>query len=283
MGLAMARNLLSAGYSVQAWNRSVERARPLVQEGATVFADPGAATDGCPTVITMLSDAEAVLDVAHQALPRLARSGTWIQMSTIGISATEQCAELADRGGVTLVDAPVLGTKDPAEKGRLVILAAGPEAARAVCQPVFDALGSRTLWLGGAGAATRAKVVVNGWIVGLVAILAETINLAEALDVDPAVFFEAVQDGPLDLPYARMKGSAMMAKAFDDASFRLALSRKDGELLLAAAADAGIELPVMDAVVKRLRAVEEAGHGDEDMAAVYWASAPRREATARTR
>lgn len=280
MGLPMARNLLAAGFSVQAWNRRVQRAQPLVPEGAAVFEDPGAATRGCSTVITMLTDADAVLAVASEALPSLEPSGTWIQMSTIGISGIERCAELADRMGVTLVDAPVLGTREPAEQGRLVILAAGPDSARVVCEPVFEAVGSRTMWLGAAGAATRCKVVVNGWIVGVVAVLAETISLAEALEVDPALFFEAVKDGPLDLPYARVKGAAMMAKEFDDASFALSLSRKDGDLLLAAAADVGLEVPVMDAVVKRLRAVEDAGHGDEDMAATYWASARGAQATA---
>src|SRR5207248_739760 len=106
-------------------------------------------------------------------------------------------------------------------KGRLVILAAGPDSARPLCAPIFDVLGARTIWLGAAGAATRCKVVINGWIVGVVAVLAETITLAEALDVEPTLFFEAVKDGPLDLPYARLKGAAMIAKAFDDPSFRL--------------------------------------------------------------
>jgi len=195
-------------------------------------------------------------------------------MSTIGIEATKRCAELAERAGVSFVDAPVLGTRDPAENGQLVILASGHEDAHPTCEPVFDAVGSRTIWVGEAGMGSRCKVVVNGWVVGVVAVLAETITLAEALEVDPKLFFEAIQGGPLDLPYARAKGGAMMSKSFDDVSFRLALSRKDVDLLLAAASDAGIDLPVMDAVVARLKAVEAEGHGDEDMAATYWASAP---------
>ena len=104
--------------------------------------------------------------------------------------------------------------------------------------------------------------------------MAETITLSEALGVDPQVFFDAVEGGPLDLGYARLKGPAMMKRAFDDVSFRLALARKDADLVLAAAADVGLELPVMEGVVTRLRAAEADGHGDEDMAATYWASAP---------
>jgi 3-hydroxyisobutyrate dehydrogenase len=131
------------------------------------------------------------------------------------------------------------------------------------------------LWLGEAGAGSAAKVVVNGWVVGVVAVLAETITLSEGLGVDPQVFFDAVEGGPLDLGYARLKGAAMMKHAFDDVSFRLALARKDAELVLAAAAKVGLELPVMEGVVARLRSAEAAGHADEDMAATYWSSAPQ--------
>ena len=91
-----------------------------------------------------------------------------------------------------------------------MILASGPESARPAVEPVFDAVGARTQWLGEAGAATRAKVMINSWVIGIVAVLAETINLAEALEVDPQVFFDAVAGGPLDLGYAQIKGGAMM-------------------------------------------------------------------------
>jgi 3-hydroxyisobutyrate dehydrogenase len=275
MGLPMARNLLAAGFSVHVWNRSPERAEPLAQDGAQLCADPRAAAEGCSVLVTMLSDADSVLDVAGRALDGLGQPGIWIQMSTIGLAGTERCAELARRSGVSLVDAPVLGTREPAHHGKLVILASGPEADRASCEPVFQALGTRTVWLGEAGQGSRAKVVINSWIVGVVGVLAETVTLAEALEIDPQVFFDAVDGGPLDLPYARVKGGAMLARSFDDVSFRLALTRKDAELVLAAADDAGIELPVVRGATARLQAAEAAGHGDQDMAATYWASAPR--------
>jgi 3-hydroxyisobutyrate dehydrogenase len=273
MGLPMARNLLQAGLSVHAWNRSPERAQPLADDGGQVFEDPAAAAQGCELLVTMLSDAEAVLESAASALPALADEATWIQMSTIGIAGAERCAELASETGVALVDAPVLGTRDPAEQGKLVILASGPQDRRDTGAKVFDAVGSRTIWVGEAGTGSRCKVVINGWIVGVVGALAEVITLAQGLDVDPQLFFEAVKEGPLDLPYAQLKGKAMISQTFDDVSFRLALARKDGDLLLAAAKDVGLELPIMQAAVQRMRTIEDE-HGDEDMAATYWASAP---------
>lgn len=274
MGLPMARNLLQTGVTVHAWNRTLDRAKPLADDGAELFEEAAAAADGCPLMITMLSDADSVLAVAEAALAAPDPPDVWIQMSTIGVRGAERCAELADERDVTYVDAPVLGTRTPAEQGKLVILAAGPESARPAADPVFDAVGARTQWLGEAGAATAAKVAINSWVVGVVGVLAETITLSEALGVDPQVFFDAVEGGPLDLGYARLKGPAMIKRAFDDVSFRLALARKDADLVLAAAADVGLELPVMEGVVTRLRAAEADGHGNEDMAATYWASAP---------
>ncbi len=275
MGSPMAVNLVEAGFSVRAWNRSSDRARPLAEQGADVFEDPAEAASGCDLLITMLSDAAAVLDTAAAALDSLSAGATWAQMSTIGIEGTQRCAELAERAGVDFVDAPVLGTREPAQQGKLVVLASGPDAALTNCLPVFDAVGARTLRLGPAGAGTKLKVVVNSWIVGVVAVLAETISLAEALEVDPASFLEAIKGGALDLPYAHLKGAAMIDKSFDDPAFRLALSLKDAELVLAAADHARLEVPVMQAVVERLQRAERAGHGDADMAATYLATAPR--------
>jgi 3-hydroxyisobutyrate dehydrogenase len=274
MGFAMARNLARTGLEVLAWNRTTEKAEPLAAEGATVVGEPSAAVSGADLLVTMLSDADAVLDAAAPALRALPGPAIWIQTSTIGIEGTDRCLAVARDADVTFVDAPVLGTREPAEKAQLVVLASGPAKARTRCEPVFDAIGKRTLWLGEAGAGTKAKIVVNSWIVGVVGVLAETIALAQALQLDPGLFFEAVEGGTLDLPYARIKGQAMIERQFGDPAFRLSLSRKDAELVLAASGGAGLELPVMRAVTERLVRVERGGHGDEDMAATYWASPP---------
>src|SRR5947209_7942164 len=252
MGMPMARNLLSGGFELRAWNRSIERARPLTEQGAEVTEDPGQAAAGAEVLITMLSDADAVVSSAEPALEALSEGAIWVQMSTIGPGGTERCIALADRVGVELVDAPVLGTRDPAEQAKLVVLASGAERARPRCEPIFEQLGSRVMWLGERGAGTKAKLVVNAWLLGVVSALAEAIALAEALELDPRILFDAVDGGPLDLPYARIKGEMMIEHAFSDASFKLALARKDAELVLEAAAATNLELPLMDAVTARL-------------------------------
>ncbi len=279
MGFSMARNLARAGFEVRAWNRTRERAEPLTEDGATVAATPAEAAEGADVLITMLSDTDAVLEAmegADGALSGVAEGTTWLQMSTVGLSGTERCAELAERSGLGFVDAPVLGTKEPAEQGKLVVLASGPEPLRDRVRPVFDAVAQRSMWVGEAGGGTRLKVVVNSWILSVVEGAAETIALAEGIGLDADLFLEAVEGGPLDLAYLRNKGAAMAARSFEP-SFRLALAAKDAGLVQEAAERHDLDLPLLAAVRRRLdEAVPE--HGDKDMSATFLSSAPARRA-----
>ena len=273
MGFPIAGNLARAGFAVRAWNRSVEKAQPLTEDGATVAQSPSEAVNGAQAIVTMLADADAVLEAVSgddRALAR-AEGALWIQMSTIGIEGTERCAGLAQETGVRFVDAPVLGTKKPAEDGELVVLGSGPEDAREPLAPVFDAIGKKTMWLGEAGAGTRLKLVTNAWILTVVEGSAETIALAEGIGVDPADFLEAIAGGPLDLPYLQMKGKAMIERDFEP-SFRLALAAKDARLVRQAAERHELELPLLETIEERLEQ-GAAEHGDEDMAATYLTSA----------
>jgi 3-hydroxyisobutyrate dehydrogenase len=214
-----------------------------------------------------------VLDTAGAALDALERDAIWLQMSTIGIEGTEMCAARAERCGAHFVDAPVLGTRQPAENGELVILGSGEPECVAACEQIFAAVGKKTLRLGEAGNGTKCKIAVNNWIVSVTSALAETVALTEALEIEPHLFFDAIEGGPLDLPYARMKGARMIDRDFDDPDFKLSLARKDAELALAAAEQAQLETPVLRAVADRFHRAERQGHGDEDMAATYRATA----------
>ncbi|MEA2375959.1 MAG: 3-hydroxyisobutyrate dehydrogenase, partial [Thermoleophilaceae bacterium] len=224
-----------------------------------------------------LSDAGAVLAVMEGDDGGLAGAGdgaVWVQMSTIGIDAIERCAELAEGRGIDLVDAPVLGTRKPAEDGQLVVLASGPDDARERCEPLFDAVGQRTMWLGPAGAGSRLKLVVNAWLVSVLEGLAETLALAGGLGLDPKLFLEAIEGGGMDLPYAHLKGKAMIERSFEP-SFALKLAAKDADLVVAAAERNGLDLPALRTIAERLSQGVDAGHGDEDMAATYLTSAAR--------
>jgi 3-hydroxyisobutyrate dehydrogenase len=272
MGAPMARNLARAGHEVRAWNRSSEKAAPLRDDGVDVRDDPAFAAAGADVVMTMLADADAVLDVARRT--DLAEGQIWWQASTIGLDGTEECAALAQATGATLVDAPVLGTRLPAEEGTLVILASGPDDVLDACAPLFDAVGSRTMRVGAAGTATRLKLAVNSWVLAVTQGTAETIALAQALGLDPAWVFQAVEGGALDLPYFRMKGKMMLDEQFP-ASFALALAAKDARLVGEAAERHGADVPIARAIAERFAEATQAGHGDEDMAATYRLSRPR--------
>jgi 3-hydroxyisobutyrate dehydrogenase len=276
MGLPMARHIAEAGMEVRAWNRSPEKAEPLAEDGVAVTDTAADAATGAAVILTIVSDADAVITTMEGADGALAGAddGTvWLQMSTIGIEGTERCATLADEQGLVFVDAPVVGTKKPAEEGKLTVLASGPDEARERCEPIFDAVAQKSLWLGDAGTGTRMKLVINSWLLSLVEGLAETIAFAEGIDIDPSQFLEAISGGPIDNPYAQMKGQMMVERSFEP-SFKLELAAKDARLVLEAMERHDLELPMLEAIRAQLeRAAGE--HGDKDMAATYMASAPK--------
>lgn len=220
----------------------------------------------------MLADTDAVIESLQDALESFGEGTVWLQMSTIGEAGTERCIELARERGLTFVDAPVLGTKKPAEDGKLVVLASGPEEVSERVQPIFDAVAQKTIWVGEAGAGTRLKVVVNSWVLSVTEACAEMIALAQGLELDPTLIFDALEGGTLDLPYLRMKGKAILEHNFEP-MFRLTLAAKDAGLIEESAARRGVKVPLFSVAREQMsRAAQE--HGDEDMCATYFASAP---------
>ena len=277
MGTGMGRNLLAAGFPVRAWNRTFARAAPLAEAGATVLESPAAAATGASVVLTSLSDGaavEAAMNGPDGALKALGEGSVWLQSSTIGVADTERFAGLARDHGVEFVDAPVLGSKVPAERGELTVLASGPERAGERCKLIFDAIGSRTIWTGEAGAGTRLKLVVNTWVNGMVGVLAETIALARALDIDPELFLTTIEGSPQGSPYARMKGDLMIQRKYPTA-FSAALAAKDVRLAREAASANGVDLPISGALANLYRQAIERGLGDEDNSAIHEVVAPR--------
>jgi 3-hydroxyisobutyrate dehydrogenase len=255
MGAAMAGNLARAGHDVRVWNRTRAKAEPLAADGARVSGTPAEAVDGADVVLTMLYDGPAVLEVMRDAAPGLREGAVWAQCTTVGVEPLTDLAAFAAEHGLVFIDSPVLGTRQPAESGRLTVLAAGPEEARATLAPVFAAVGSRTTWVGddgAAGAATRLKLVANSWVLAVTHGVAEALALAKGLDVDPQSFLDAIAGGPLDLGYLKAKSAAIRAGDFTP-SF-------------------GVRLDVVAAGAERFRRAVEKGHGDEDMAASYFAS-----------
>jgi 3-hydroxyisobutyrate dehydrogenase len=234
MGAPMARNLAEAGHAVRVWNRSREKAAPLATAGATVAESPADAVRDAEIVITMLSEGPVVADVIRHAADGLGQGMVWLQMSTVGAGWADDLAALAAELGVTYVDAPVLGTTKPAQDGQLTVLASGADGVRDRVAPVFEVVGS--------------------------------IALAEHLGIDPREFLDAIDGGAVGAPYAQIKGPMMIERRYPT-SFPAHLARKDVGLILDAAGD-DLHMRLAAAVFDHFDATVDAGHGDDDMAAV---------------
>ncbi|GAB6987768.1 NAD(P)-dependent oxidoreductase [Nocardioides pyridinolyticus] len=265
MGAGMARNIAAAGLPLAVWNRSPERAAPLAEAGARVAADVAEAVGEADVVVTMLWDADVVATVLREGRGSFAEGAVLLQTSTVGVDGCAALREVAAELGLRYVDAPVLGTKHPAEQGTLVVLASGPDDTRPVVDPVLETIGSRTLWLGDAGdAASRLKLAANAFIVNVTAAMAESMAITGALGLEPALFLEAIRGGPLDSPFVGAKGRMMAAGEYA-ASFAVDGGLKDARYIVAAAGEAA---PLTAVTAERLEAASEAGHGDHDIAAL---------------
>ena len=274
MGAAMARNLARAGHDVTVWNRSRDKAEPLAADGIRIADTPAEAVQGAGTVITILYDGPAALEVMQQAAPALAPGTRWIQSTTAGIDGVADLAAFAADHDLVFFDAPVLGTREPAEAGKLTVLASGPDDDPAA-NAVFDAIGVKTVWTGTDGAdgsASRLKLVANSWVLVLTHGIGEVLALAEGLGVDPQRFFDIIDGGPLDAGYARTKGGLILDGTTERTSFGLDTAAKDTRLVIEAGRRAGVRLDLAEAGAERFRRAAEQGHGDEDMAASYFAS-----------
>jgi 3-hydroxyisobutyrate dehydrogenase len=268
MGSAMARNLLRAGLPVTVWDRSAQATDRLAQDGAAAADSAADAVRGAGAVITMLPTAavvDAVMFDEHVA-EALAPDAAWAQMGTIGVDETERtAARLAKvRPDVLFVDAPVSGSKGPAEQGQLLILASGPDAAREPLSRPFAAIGRSTVWLGEAGQGSRLKLVVNAYMSTLIEGVAEAVELAGRLGIDIATLGAAIEGGPLDAPIADAK---LHKIASDDYApeFPLEWALKDVDLALAASGGTG--LPLLAALSRQWHAAVDAGHGRDDVSA----------------
>lgn len=268
MGAGMARSLARAGLDVTVWNRSEDKARAL---GLPVAADPAEAVRDADVVVTMLFDLTSVATVMRDALPAMRQDAVWVQTSTVGLEETAALAALTAKHDVAFVDAPVLGTRAPAENGQLTVLAAGPVEVRDRIAPVLDAISAKVVWVGERpGDGHRLKLVANAWVLTLVAGTAQSIALAEALGVAPQQFLDLIAGGPLDSGYAQLKGGAMLSGEFTP-SFALSGATKDAGLIRAAAAEVGVATELAAAMEQLFAA---AGDQDDDMAAVIRATRP---------
>jgi len=238
----MATSALRAGIPTIVWNRTPEATRDLAQLGAEVADTAGDAARRAAIVVTMVTDTDAVISIARDQgmLAALAPGAVWVQMSTIGVAGIEVIAEIVDveRPDVTLLDAPVSGSAEPAEQGQLTIFASGPDDVRSRVAGLFDALGQRTIWVGPVGTGTRLKLVNNTWLAFATEAVATSVALARRLGLETQTVVEALGGGPLVSPWQAAKLQRISNGQFST-QFALSLALKDVRLALQAAGDDG--------------------------------------------
>jgi 3-hydroxyisobutyrate dehydrogenase len=269
MGSAMARSLAREGHDVTVWNRTPARAEEAARDSITACGAIADALLGADVVFTMLYDADSVLEIADELLGALGPDAVWAQSTTVGVAGMRRIADAAGASRDRLLDAPVLGTKAPAEAGKLTLLVSGAAAARAHAQPAFDAVGARTLVVGDdLGAASALKLAANSWVASINAATAQAMGLAEALGLDPLLFLKAIEGGAADSAYAQTKGAAMNDRSWDDPAFALDSVVKDVGLMIDAAHDAGFPDELLATLLALYDRASERGLGGADMAAV---------------
>lgn len=269
MGVGMTHALLRSGHQVTVWNRTLERARPLADDGATVAETVEDAVAGADAVITILYDVDAVRGVAEQMLPVMDPEAVWLQTSTIGPEAAISLIELAEPAGIGYLDAPVVGTKAPAEAGELSTLVSGPKDRIERVRPVLEATSSKITIAGDRpGPASALKLICNAWIGLLTSGTAQSIALAEAAGLDAGLFLSAIKGTAVDSGYAQIKGPMMINSCYTPPAFAVDGVIKDLGLIKELVTASGIRPELVDTVRDIFDRTSAAGHGAEDMAAV---------------
>jgi 3-hydroxyisobutyrate dehydrogenase len=269
MGHGMATSALRAGIPTIVWNREPGATRDLAELGADVAQTAADAARRAAIVVTMVTDADAVVSIARDQgmLAALAPDAIWVQMSTIGVAGIDRVAVMVDeeRPDVTLLDAPVSGSKDPAAQGQLTIFASGPDGARSRVTPLFDALGQRTVWVGTVGTGTRLKIVNNTWLAFTSEAIAASVALARRLGLETETVVDALGRGPLVSPWQAAKLQRIVEGDFSP-QFPLSLALKDVHLALEAA-DEGL-FAALGCLADEWQQVVDEGLGDQDLTVV---------------
>lgn len=272
MGSAMARNLIKAGHTLTVYNQTKSRAEELRPLGAKVAASPSEAASGAEALITMVANDHAVEDVIFgtgRAIESLPVSAVHVSMSTISVALSHRLVAAHRDRKQHYIAAPVFGRPDAAAAAKLFIAVAGPAEQIARCQSLFDAMGQKTFVVGDeAPAASLVKVTANFLITTVIESLGEAFALIRKSGVDPDKFLEVLTGSLFAAPIYRTYGGMIAADNFEPVGFSMQLGMKDNRLVLAAAEDAAVPMPMASLVRDRMLAAAAQGMGEADWSAI---------------
>ncbi|XP_021300645.1 glyoxylate/succinic semialdehyde reductase 1-like [Herrania umbratica] len=270
MGKAMSMNLLKRGFKVTVWNRTLSKCNELVAHGASVGETPAEVVKKCKITIAMLSDPAAALSVVFDkdgVLEQICNSKGYIDMSTVDPETSCKINEAITSKGGHFLEAPVSGSRQPAETGQLVILAAGEKALYEEAIPAFDVLGKKSFFLGQVGNGAKMKLVVNMIMGSMMNAFSEGLVLAERSGLNPRSLLDVLDLGGIANPMFRGKGPAMLQDNYSPA-FPLKHQQKDMRLALALGDENAVSMPVAAAANEAFKKARSMGLGDLDFSAV---------------
>ncbi|MFU0870347.1 NAD(P)-dependent oxidoreductase [Kluyvera sichuanensis] len=268
MGHAFAANLLKKGFTVYGWNRTPGRGDDLLSEGLIVRETAAQAASDVQVIIAMLTDGDATLAAIRAVAPSCPQGATFCQMGTIGIQETADAIALLEalRPDMLYLDAPVSGTKAPAENAQILVMASGDASRASDAQQVFDAISRGTQWYGDAGNSQKMKLVINAWLISMMQGVAESMQLAKQFGFTPGQLWETLEGGPLAAPY--VKGKLEMIRKEDyTPQMQLQHALKDARLALENAPQG--TMPIMADIVDMWTQASQGGLAEQDLAAVY--------------
>ncbi|GAB4841589.1 Putative oxidoreductase glyr1 [Ancistrocladus abbreviatus] len=271
MGKPMAMNLLRSDFKVTVWNRTLSKCDEFVRHGASVGETPAAVIKKCKYTIAMLSDPSAALSVVFGkdgVLEQICNGKGYIDMSTVDADTSTKISEAITSKGGYFLEAPVSGSKKPAEDGQLVIVAAGEKALYDEAIPAFDVLGKKSFFLGNVGNGAKMKLVVNMIMGSMMNAFAEGLELADKSGLNPETLLDVLDLGAMANPMFKLKGPSMIKNSYSPA-FPLKHQQKDMRLALALGDENAVSVPVAAAANEAFKKARSMGLGDLDFSAVY--------------
>jgi len=268
MGTAIAERVLEAGYPLVLHNRTLEKAAPYVDRGATLAETPADLGEEVDVVLTSLANDEAFEHMTEKVLAAARPSTVLVDLSTVSPAVSARVASLADEASVDYLRAPVSGNPTVVRAGNLTLIVSGPREALDRVEPVLRAIGPAIHYVGDAEQARVVKLAINLMIAGLAELMSEALVLGEMSGVSREALLEVMGSSAVGAPFVKYKTEPLLADDFS-ATFTTALMEKDIDLVLDAARQSEVELPLAQHLKALLRAAVEAGYADDDFMALY--------------
>ncbi|KAK6153590.1 hypothetical protein DH2020_013229 [Rehmannia glutinosa] len=270
MGSPMAQNLIKAGCDVTVWNRTKSKCDPLISLGATYKSSPEEVAASCDVTFAMLADPESAVDVAcgkHGAANGMSSGKGYVDVSTVDGATSKLISTHIKSTGALFLEAPVSGSKKPAEDGQLIFLTAGDKSLYDTAGPLLDIMGKSRFYLGDVGNGAAMKLVVNMIMGSMMASFSEGLLLSEKVGLDPSVLVQVISQGAISAPMYSMKGPSMVQSLYPTA-FPLKHQQKDLRLALGLAELVSQPTPIAAAANELYKVAKSRGLSDDDFSAV---------------